>query len=348
MQTKITATVPVRIDLAGGTLDVYPLYIFEGGGLTVNAAINMMAQASVETRTDTRIIIHSQDLGVTEEIPSLEEMLFGGQLELVKRALSYYRPETGLNISVCSQAPKGSGLGASSALLMALSNCLNVVTGRDLDAERIIDVGANIEAQVIGIPTGKQDYFPPIYGGVCAMWFDVDGWRYESLSEESARSSQGDLIGALNERLIVSYTGIPRFSSITNWAMLKRYIEKEGDTVMRMGEIKEISLAMRDCLTKIDLDEFSRLLGAEWRLRKGLAEGVTTPRIDAIMAAATDAGAQASKICGAGGGGCMITVAQPSDVPVVREALADAGAVVMETKIVGEGLMLGARPKSID
>jgi D-glycero-alpha-D-manno-heptose-7-phosphate kinase len=324
----------MRVDFAGSTLDVYPLYLFEGGGLTVNAAIDIEAHVSVETRDDRRIQIRSEDLDATEDIPSLGDLSFGGPLDLIKRALHYYGPEVGLDIVIRSQAPKGSGLGASSALLMALSHCLNVVTDKGLSHGRIIDIGANIEAQVIGIPTGKQDYFPPTYGGVCAIWFDVDGWCFESLSANNA------LIEALNERLIVSYTGIPHFSSITNWAMLKRYIEDEGDTVARMREIKAIAQAMRDCLTARDLDRFARLLAREWAMRKGLAEGVTTPKIDAIMAAAADAGALASKICGAGGGGCMITVAAPVDVPAVREALATSGAEAMSTTLVADGLMI--------
>ena len=331
---KAKATVPMRIDLAGGTLDVYPLYLFEGGGLTVNAAISTRASASIETREDSRILIASEDLGLGEEIPSLDQMEFGGRLDLVKRALHYYKPETGLNVVVRSEAPAGSGLGASSALLMALSHCLNKITERGLSAEEIIDVGANIEAQAIGIPTGKQDYFPPTYGGVCSIWFDVDGWRFESLSEGNR------LIDLLNERLIVSYTSIPRLSSATNWAMLKRYIEREGDTVARMREIKAIALAMRDCLADSDLTDLPRLLDAEWELRKGLADGVTTPEIDAMVAAAKDAGALASKICGAGGGGCMVTIAEPGGVPAVRKALSAAGAQVMPAHIVADGLLL--------
>ena len=331
---KITATVPMRVDFAGSTLDVYPLYLFEGGGLTVNAAIGIRASATVETREDCRITIRSQDLDYQEEMPSLEEMNPGGPLTLVKRALHYYRPEQGLDIRVSSQAPKGSGLGGSSALLMALSTCLNAVTAKGLEKGEIIDIGANIEAQVIGIPTGKQDYFPPLYGGVCAMWFDVDGWRLESLSKQS------DLIDALNERLVVSYTGIPHESAITNWAMLKRYIENEGDTVARMKEIKEIALAMRDCLASGDLEAFAQMVDAEWQLRRGLAKGVTTPKIDQIMAAAANAGALASKICGAGGGGCMITITEPQERRAVCDALAASGAQVMQTQLVSEGLQL--------
>lgn len=345
---RLTARVPMRIDFAGSTLDVYPLYLFEGGGMTVNAAISVHATVTLSTRDDPRLLLQSEDQGLTVEYPSLEAMTFGGRLDLVVRALHYYRPACGLTISLRSEAPAGSGLGASSALLMALSACLMKLTGRELDYGRIIDLGANIEAQVIGIPTGKQDYFPPLFGGVCAMWFDVDGARYESLSQPSTSCAgslappgcTGDLISLLNERVIVSYTGISHSSAATNWAMLKAYIEREGNTVQRMGEIKAIALAIREALLRRDMASLARLVGEEWVLRRGLAAGVTNPQIDAIVAAAAREGASASKLCGAGGGGCMITVAEPDRVPAVRTALAAAGARVLSAQVVAEGLRL--------
>jgi len=199
------ATVPMRIDLAGGTLDVYPLYIFEGGGLTVNAAIDICATAVVRTRDDARIVIRSTDQRHVEEHASLEALDFDAGLTLVKRALAYYRPQTGVDVTVSSAAPTGSGICASSALLMALSHCLNALTGRGLTVAQIIDIGANIEAQIIGIPTGKQDYFPPLYGGICAIWFDVDGQRVQRLDEGN------DLIERLNQRLILTFTNVTRF-----------------------------------------------------------------------------------------------------------------------------------------
>jgi len=329
---SIRVSVPMRIDFAGGTLDVYPLYLFEGGGLTVNAAIDVMARAVLDTRSDETIVIHSVDLGVSETIPSLDAMTFGGKLELVKRALAYFRPEQGLNITINSMAPAGSGLGASSALLMALAHGLNTLTCRGLSSGQIIDIGANIEAQVIGIPTGKQDYFPPIFGGVCSMWFDIDGWRFERLNNDP------QLIKELNEHLVVSYCGVPHNSAVTNWAMLKSYIECQGNTVERMRDIRHIANEMRACLLAGDFDYFAKLLDEEWQLRRGLAEGVTNPEIEHIMSAARSVGAGASKICGAGGGGCMITTAQPSLMPAVRSALQAAGASVMPAAVIDRGI----------
>ena len=331
---KVSATVPTRIDLAGGTLDIYPLYLFEDGGRTLNAAINVCGHVTVETRRDSRIIIRSQDRGTVEEIESLDSMPLGGGMDLVKRALRFYRPRSGLNILLRSEVPQGSGLGASSALLMALSSALNKIEGLGLSKERIVDLGANIEAQVISIPTGKQDYFPPLFGGVCSIWFDVDGFRFESLS------ARNDLIRSLNDRLILSHTNISRFSGITNWAMLKRYIENEGDTVARIHRIKEIAVEMRERLLAVDLIGVSELLAREWENRKGLAAGVTTPEVDAMIEAARRKGALASKLCGAGGGGGMITYAEPKDVPAVKEALTAAGASIIDFKIVDKGIQM--------
>ena len=333
---KVSVTVPTRIDLAGGTLDVYPLYLFEDGGLTLNAAISVYGHVTVEERADARIHICSKDAGAEETFASLDEMRaqLGGPLDLVKKALRFYKPCRGLNLFLHSEAPRGSGLGASSALLMALSSALNEIEGLGLSQDRIIDLGANIEAQVIGIPTGKQDYFPPLFGGVCSIWFDVDGHRLERLGESS------DLVDRLNERLVLTFTNLNRFSGLTNWAMLKRYIEKQGDTVVHMRRIKKVALAMRQSLASGHLDEFARLLAVEWENRKALAEGVTTPEIDTMIAASSAAGARASKLCGAGGGGCMITYAEPEDVPAVKKALVDAGATLMPFRVVREGIQM--------
>jgi D-glycero-alpha-D-manno-heptose-7-phosphate kinase len=214
---------------------------------------------------------------------------------------------------------------------MALSSALNQIEGLGLDYGRLIDLGANIEAQTIGIPTGKQDYFPPLYGGVCSIWFDVAGHRIERLD------AGADLAERLGERLVLSFTNITRFSGVTNWAMLKRYIEKDGDTVSHMRRIKEVAIACRESLAAGDLDAFADLLAVEWENRKLLADGVTTPEIDRMIAAAAEKGARASKICGAGGGGCMITYAEPEHMAAVREALVAAGATLLpDTAVVGQ------------
>lgn len=329
----ITATAPTRMDLAGGTLDIWPLYLFEGEGITVNAAIDVSSHVRVETRGDSRIRLTAEDAGESLEVGSLEELPYGGTFDLIVRILRFYAPKTGLNVTTKSDAPRGSGLGASSSLLIALSHVLNRLNSSGYTPDQIIDFGANIEAQCIGIPTGKQDYYPPTYGGVNAIWFQVQGNKVESLGGE-------DLMSELEKWVVLSYTGISRFSGTNNWNMMKRYIDRRGTTVENLRRIKETAYRMREILLARDFYGFAALVDEEWRNRRSLAKGVSNARIDRIMQAAKDAGALSSKICGAGGGGCMITVVEPARREAVEGALNKAGAKVMQYRISRTGVQV--------
>jgi D-glycero-alpha-D-manno-heptose-7-phosphate kinase len=328
----VEATAPTRIDLAGGTLDIYPLYLFEEGGITVNIGIDVVSRVRVSTRADGAVSIRSVDTGLEERAPSLDALAFGGPLDLCVRILRFYRPATGVDVELENRAPRGSGLGASSSLLIALSGALNALTGSRYNPETIINFGADLEAQNIRIPTGKQDYYAAMHGGVNAIWFNVEGNRVEPLLVDEAA------VHTLEERLVLSFTGISHFSGATNWDMLRNYIEGRGDTRAKMAGIKQTALAMRDALQAGDFDAFARVLDQEWQNRRGLAEGVSTPEIDRMMAAAHRAGALASKICGAGGGGCMISFAREGRRDDVIAALEAHGARHIPYRISRTGL----------
>lgn len=334
----VEATAPCRIDLAGGTLDIYPLYLFEEGGITVNMAVDLASEVRLSTRTDNRIRIRSLDTETDLAAESIDALPLGGPLDLIARLLRFYRPVTGLDVETRNRAPKGSGLGASSSLLIALSGALNALHGSPHPPERLIDCGANLEAQNIRIPTGKQDYYPPLYGGVNAVWFEVAGNRVEPLLvDERARA-------ALERRLILSFTGISHFSGATNWEMMRNYIDGAGSTRERLAAIKRTALAMRECLLHGDLEEFGAVLDEEWQNRRDLAEGVATPETEQMMTAAREAGAIASKLCGAGGGGCMITWAPEGGEEAVAAALEQAGARRLSYRIARRGLSVKESP----
>lgn len=334
---RIVATTPNRIDLAGGTLDIYPLYVFENSGLTVNLGIDIESRVDITARDDGRVILQSSDFNVTEEYGSLADVEVGHELDLLARAVRFYAPSTGLTVVTRNHAPRGSGLGASSALLMALSGALSrlneLTSGANpVEATRYIDWGADLEAQNLGIPTGKQDYFAAIYGGLSAIWFEVRGNRRESLD-------QGDgFLETLEQHLVLSFTGVSHFSGTNNWNMMKRYIDRQGDTVERLRAIKSTAFRMRDALLAKDVLRVAEVLDEEWSHRKQLADGVSTPQIDAMVAAARSAGAYASKICGAGGGGCMVTICPPSQRDAVIAALQENGARHLPCGIRSQGL----------
>ena len=171
---RLKATAPTRVDLSGGTLDIYPLYVFENGGLTLNAAINLWSEIEFETRCDPGFRIEATDLQIVMEAPGLKELDSRGEfapLDLIVRILKFYQPSQGLNVWTRTNLPPGSGLGGSSSLLISLSTALVQLQNLPFSKTRIIDAGANIEMQSIRVPTGKQDYYPAAFGGFNALWF---------------------------------------------------------------------------------------------------------------------------------------------------------------------------------
>ena len=324
---KLRVQAPTRITLGGATLDIYPLYLFEEGGLTLNAAIDLCSEVELEEQSEDRIRIEATDLGLVLEGPDLEGLESNGEyapLDLVLRVLKFYRPGNGLIVRTKNNVPPGSGLGGSSSLLVCLSTALLQWENRPVNKQQMIDFGANIEAQSIRIPTGKQDYFPPAYGGFHALWFDIQGIRREQLTFSAPFEHQ------LQDRILLGYSGVSRFSGSSNWNIMRKYINGEGATVVGFGKIKEIALAAYQSLKEEDLDKFAECLARDWENQKGLAEGVSTPEIDRIFEAARQAGAQASKICGAGGGGCFLTVVGEGSRQDVKKAIQGAGGEVLD------------------
>lgn len=323
---KLKCKAPMRIDLAGGTLDIAPLYLFEEGAMTINAAITIYSEVEVETGGEGVRII-SEDLGEEISAGSAAELDPAAGLDLLARIVRFYNPVGGLVVRTRNNVHKGSGLGASSSLLVALSHAMNHLCGGKYDREQIINFGADLEAQTIRVPTGKQDYYSATYGSLSAIKFGVGGGEREAVTDDES------IITALESRLVVTFAGAPRFSGSSNWHMLRAYIDGEEKTVRNVGVIKRTAVAMRDCLRKGDLETFGKLLGEEWENRKGLAAGVTNETIDKYIDCAARAGAVASKICGAGGGGCMVSFCREGAAEGVRAALTDAGAEALNCGI---------------
>ncbi len=328
----VEATTPTRIDLAGGTLDLYPLYLFLEGGVTNNVAISWYSRVRIETRRDSEIHLRSTDLNTELVAPSVAELPLDKSLSLVARIVKFYAPVTGINVITNNTAPIGSGIGASSSLLIALSGALDRLNGSRMDPSLFVDYGANLEAQVIAIPTGKQDYLAALYGGVNAFHFTVKGWSREALVTDEEK------LRIVEDRAVLSFTGEPHFSGTNNWNMMKNFMENAPGVRDSLGEIGQIAYQMRQAMLAFDLDWVGDLLDKEWQCRRQLAEGVTTPHIEQMAAAAREAGAIASKIMGAGGGGCMITVVKENRRQAVEAALRQAGATIMPFQIDRKGL----------
>ena len=168
---KITAKAPCRVDMAGGTIDIWPLYLFHAAPVTVNFAVDRYASCVLETRADARITLRSRDLDGHEEFESLAALRAAKRYKLPLAAymVRYFAPATGLDLVTDSEAPAGAGISGSSTLIIALAAAFNKLTQAGHKLEKLREIAQNIEAQIIRVPTGCQDYYPAMYGGVSAI-----------------------------------------------------------------------------------------------------------------------------------------------------------------------------------
>jgi D-glycero-alpha-D-manno-heptose-7-phosphate kinase len=329
----IESSAPTRIDLAGGTLDIWPLYLFHENAQTLNAAISVRAHCSIRPRADKRIGIVSDDTGVRVEAAHWSELRQNHDLKLLGHLLHYFQAE-GLELRTRSESPFGAGIAGSSALNIAVCGALAAWCERAMTEDELMLVAQNVEAQVIDVPTGVQDYRPAIYGGISAVELGVDGIRRVALPVAP---------GELQSRLVLAYTNASRNSGINNWEMTKRHIDGDQAVRERFARIRDIAVMMRAALEARDWAAVGRHVAEEWENRKGLAPGVTTPVIDDLLGAAAAAGAHGGKVCGAGGGGCLFCIGEPEHIPAIREALAARGARILDFQIEPDGLRIQTR-----
>ena len=327
---RIDSSAPTRIDLAGGTLDIWPLYLFHDNAQTLNAAISLRAHCSIRGRRDGRVRLISEDTGADVEADGWQSLDGSGPLPLLARLVRYFHVG-GVDLVTRSESPFGAGIAGSSALNVAVAGALAAWAEREIAAEALLAITMNVEAQVISVPTGAQDYRPAYYGGVSSVKLSVDGVRRVPLDID---------LGELQSRLVLAYTKASRNSGINNWDVMKRHIDGDPEVFERFSRIRDIAVDMREALAQSDWLEVGRQLRLEWDNRKRLAPGVTTPGIDRMIDAASAAGALGAKICGAGGGGCLFCFAEPGDVPAVRDALAASGAELLAFHLEAQGLRI--------
>ena len=331
MAKRIVASAPTRIDLAGGTIDIWPLYLFHDGALTLNAAISLRAHAQIESRGDGRIELRSTDTNRTVTADRCAELDGGGDLSLLALLARHYEIE-GVTVTTRGESPAGAGIAGSSALTIALCSALARWTNRSTDPDHILQVAMNVECQTIRVPTGVQDYRPALYGGIAAIELRVDGIKRVALDVDARE---------LERRIVLAYTGAPRHSGTNNWEITKRHIDGDAHIFACFERIRDTAVTMRRALQRGDWDEVGRQIAAEWENRKRLAPGVTTTTIDDLIARAAAAGATGAKVCGAGGGGCLFCYGPPESRPAIAEALAAGGARVLDYRIETEGFKVG-------
>jgi D-glycero-alpha-D-manno-heptose-7-phosphate kinase len=331
----IRSSAPTRIDLAGGTLDLWPLHLFFDNPPTLNSAIDLYASVKLTARQDKSIILESRDLGRKARFRSLAALPEKHPLILLIKLVRFYQPKTGLHLVTDCQAPAGSGIGGSSALNIALNGALNRFTNKRYSREQMIEIARNIETQVIDVPAGTQDYYSAMYGGV------------QSIQPGMVKIERRHLpmdIKDLNQRFVLCYTGQPHHSGINNWSVYKKVIDGNAKTLKSLSRIAEVARRMEKQLRQGRLTRFDHWFNEEWKARKALAPGISTALMDRMILAAKKKGALAAKVCGAGGGGCVAFFVPPRKREDVIQALQKHGGNVLSFKFVSRGLRVAHSP----
>lgn len=326
--TRLTARVPLRADLAGGTLDLWPLYLFHPGARTVNVAISIYAECEVQTTNDSAIDVTLTDASIHRRYSSLDELLADEGMALIGKTLEYFNLG-GLQIVTRTEAPRGSGLGGSSALAVALVRSFSALAGAPVDGDDLIALVRDIETRLLGVPAGVQDYYPPVYGGLAALHLDPGRIVRHPLTIPLAD---------LERHFVLHYSGVAHFSGTNNWEMYKRQVERDPRVNDGLSEIAAIANRMEKALEAQDLEAAGQALGAEWAARKKLVDGISTPEVDRVIELGIAAGAWGGKVCGAGGGGCIVFLAPPDRREAVVQALANAPGRVLPVGPVSGGI----------
>jgi D-glycero-alpha-D-manno-heptose-7-phosphate kinase len=329
----IESSAPTRVDLAGGTVDIWPLYLFHERAVTVNFAVDLPARCRVAPRSDGRFVLRSVDTDETAEFDGLPPLRTTASLRLLARLVYFFAPTSGLEMVTHCTAPPGSGLAGSSALNVAICAALNRLLGLNHDLEELIRIARDVEAQVIEVPTGMQDYYPAAYGGIQAIHFSTRGVQREEIHLDPER---------LSERLILIYSGQQRNSGINNWDVMKRHIDGDREVFCAFEGIIAAANKTLAALRSGSFDAIDDALAEEWANRRVLSSGITTPEIDAIVSLAISFGARSAKVCGAGGGGCLVLSVPEGRRGEIENKLRERRVHVIDYSIARKGVSFEA------
>jgi len=314
----IEAVAPLRISFVGGGTD-FPHWYEEHGGAVLSATIDHVVRVRVTERSDRVVAVRSLDLDRLVAYHLDEGPIYDGALDLVKAAIERAGVDVGVEVEIRSEAPPGSGLGGSSALVTAVVAALAMLGARTFTASALADTAYRIEREDLRIAGGWQDQYAAAFGGCNLLVFSRSGVRVEPVADR-------ERLATLAAGLLLCYTGHVR----RNVGLIDRQIalhaEGREETLLGMKRLQEMAYAMRDAVQRADLPAVGGLLHdafvAKQQMNPYIAED--TP-IESMLAAARDAGAYGGKVCGAGGGGYLLVAARPDAHPAIRAALEAMG-----------------------
>jgi D-glycero-alpha-D-manno-heptose-7-phosphate kinase len=307
---EVNARAPARIDFGGGWTDVPP-YDVEQGGCVCNLAISRHATVRIAACPGE---VWVEGDGGSARALTAEGLPRDGVTALASAALRRTRIGD-VRVTTRSHFPAGAGLGGSSAAGVAMAGALSAWRGENRGRAELAELSRTVEVEELGVAGGRQDHYAAAFGGAL-------GLRFEERVHVRRIPLSDDMIGALERRCIVGYTGRSRISGETITAVLDAYASRDGGVVAALRRMRELAEQMIDALAAESLDALGALVAEHWAHQRRLHPRITTPEIEALLDAATAAGALGGKALGASGGGCVVVIAPDDAVVPVRAAVA--------------------------
>lgn len=304
--------------MAGGTLDMWPLYNFVDGATTINVAIDIWTTCEIYKRNDTTINVTSDDLKKTWQFSNISDFFSTKEDSLLfYQAIfqAFHAPllklGKGFDIKTASQSPIGGGLGGSSSLVISVLKALHQLLEIKLpNAVDLVHTAHNIEAKMLRTPTGTQDYFAAVTGGISFI-------EYSAHEMSQAVFEVSDT--PIKDYFLLVYTGKAHHSGLNNFEVLKSSVQGEVKVLNALKKIKDISDKMKLSIANKNWHELPQLFREEYIARLELTPAFSSPEIERLNKICTEAGAEAVKICGAGGGGCVLVWVSPENRNKVLE-----------------------------
>jgi len=299
-------------------------YPEEQGGAVLSATIDKYAYCTLATRNDNRIRVESLDYNIVAAYEPGDELAYDGRLDLVKAAIRVLGVKSGFDLFLHSDSPPGSGLGTSSAIVVAIVGAFKQCLELPLTAYDIAELAYRIEREEAGITGGRQDQYAAAFGGFNFIEFLGKTTIVNPLRVD------WETINELQYRLMLCFTGRTRVSAGIIADQVTSYIGKQDEVVRSLQETKELAFRMKNALLLGKIREFGLLIDDAWRCKKKFSDRMTDSHINELYELGRQHGAIGGKLLGAGGGGYLLFMCDFDKWHTVASGLEKAGG-----KIVG-------------
>lgn len=318
---------PMRFDLAGGTLDLWPIWAMLKQATTVNVSLSLYSHCELTPLAGKEIHIESEDFKKKWNFSNLQDFLKSPDKDLsfYQAHVSHWNPTEGFKLSTRSESPVGGGLGGSSSLSISVYKAFMQWRGLNEDLHQIVRACSNIEAYILKTPTGTQDYYGAISVGLNIIDFNFSGTSLHKITNH---------VEDLEKKLIIVYTGKSHHSGINNWQVLKNYIDGDTTTHRALKDIQQVSSEMKSVCLAADWKKIPELFAREYQARLLLADSFVSPEILKLKQIADSSGCEGFKICGAGGGGCVGLWVDPERVKIIKSKVQAEGFQVLDVTLL--------------